>query len=199
MHKRILCISTAREALSSVLDAWGDCIYLDDDPSIDEIDRAVDDFRPDLVVVFGCRFAIPQRILSKTEFFNVHLALLPRCRGPVPHIWSLIEGGQDGVTLHKMNAEIDEGPIVAQRVVSIQHSSHTLNSAFELLLSNAMTLLATNMNQLKSGKYLLRDQIGKASQHTLKQQSTIQQYVEDNLDLPLVKFVPELRRRVDKF
>lgn len=52
--------------------------------------------------------------------FNVHMALLPRNRGPNPVQWALIHGDQmSGVTLHVMDEGFDSGHIIDQESVDI--------------------------------------------------------------------------------
>ncbi len=45
----------------------------------------------------------------------------PTHRGPIPMAWALREGdGEFGVTWHRMDAELDTGPILAQTTVPIE-------------------------------------------------------------------------------
>ena len=52
---------------------------------------------------------------------NCHPALLPRHRGPIPLAWAFRDGdAQFGVTWHRMDAELDTGPILAQATVPME-------------------------------------------------------------------------------
>ena len=52
---------------------------------------------------------------------NVHPALLPRHRGPIPLAWALREGDAAwGSTWHRMDAELDTGNMLAQATVPIE-------------------------------------------------------------------------------
>jgi hypothetical protein len=47
---------------------------------------------------------------------NGHPSLLPRHRGPIPVAWAIRAGDEEiGITFHRMDAELDTGPILAQR------------------------------------------------------------------------------------
>jgi methionyl-tRNA formyltransferase len=74
--------------------------------------------RPDLVVCMGFPWKIPPDALAvpRLGWLNGHPSLLPRHRGPMPIAWA-IRAGEDeiGVTFHLMDAELDTGPILAQR------------------------------------------------------------------------------------
>lgn len=72
---------------------------------------------PDLVVCMGFPWKIPADALDvpKLGWLNGHPSLLPLHRGPNPVAWAIRAGDDEiGITFHKMDAELDTGPIVAQ-------------------------------------------------------------------------------------
>jgi methionyl-tRNA formyltransferase len=75
---------------------------------------------PDLVVCMGFPWKIPTDALAvpKHGWLNGHPSLLPLHRGPTPVAWA-IRAGDDGfgITFHKMDAELDTGPILVQRPI----------------------------------------------------------------------------------
>lgn len=80
--------------------------------------------------------------------FNVHMALLPRNRGPNPIQWALIHGDQkSGVSLHVMDEGFDSGSIVDQESINISTMDtwltllSILKVATSKLLDRAMPLL----------------------------------------------------------
>jgi methionyl-tRNA formyltransferase len=73
--------------------------------------------RPDLVVCMGFPWKIPADALAVPAhgWLNGHPSLLPRHRGPVPVAWVIRNGDEEtGVSFHKMDAELDTGPILVQ-------------------------------------------------------------------------------------
>ena len=73
---------------------------------------------PDLVVCMGFPWKIPPDALAvpRLGWLNGHPSLLPRHRGPLPIAWAIREGDEDiGFTIHRMDAELDTGSILAQR------------------------------------------------------------------------------------
>jgi methionyl-tRNA formyltransferase len=78
--------------------------------------------RPDLVVCTGFPWKITPEALAvpRLGWINGHPSLLPRHRGPVPVAWT-IRAGEDeiGVTFHRMDAELDTGPILARRAMAL--------------------------------------------------------------------------------
>src|SRR5918992_1416607 len=69
----------------------------------------------DAIVVAAYGALIPESLLTRTLWLNVHPSLLPRWRGAAPVERALMAGDTEtGVTIHRTTAELDAGPIVAQ-------------------------------------------------------------------------------------
>ena len=78
--------------------------------------------QPELVVCMGFPWKVPADALAvpRLGWINGHPSLLPHRRGPVPVAWTIREGEEEfGVTFHKMDAELDTGPILAQKVLPV--------------------------------------------------------------------------------
>jgi methionyl-tRNA formyltransferase len=89
--------------------------------------------RPDLIVVVAYGHILPPTILELPRHgcLNVHTSLLPKYRGAAPIQWAIANGDTDtGVTIMKMDAGLDTGPILSQRRTAILPSddSATLHS-----------------------------------------------------------------------
>jgi methionyl-tRNA formyltransferase len=74
----------------------------------------------DTVVLAAYGLLIPQRLLDRALWLNVHPSLLPRWRGAAP-VERAIMGGdaETGVTIHETVAALDAGPIAAQAAFPI--------------------------------------------------------------------------------
>ena len=69
-----------------------------------------------------------KQLRSQTKYgiVNCHGALLPRFRGLMPSFWTLAQGEREGgVTVHYVDAKLDNGPIIVQRTYRI-HDHDTL-------------------------------------------------------------------------
>jgi methionyl-tRNA formyltransferase len=76
------------------------------------------ELRPDLLCIVGFPWIVPDTILEipRVGAVNVHPALLPRHRGPLPLFWTYhSDDRQTGVTIHRAIAKPDAGDIFAQR------------------------------------------------------------------------------------
>jgi methionyl-tRNA formyltransferase len=76
---------------------------------------------PPMVAVAACfpwRLRRAARAIPPLGVLNVHPSLLPAGRGPEPVFWTLRRGEPTtGVTVHRMDAGLDTGPIIAQRAM----------------------------------------------------------------------------------
>ena len=74
----------------------------------------------DLLISDRTSFIFEKEWLSSNTLLkvNVHPSLLPRHRGSFPIFWSALLGSKWGVTLHKIEEGIDDGPIVDQVEIS---------------------------------------------------------------------------------
>ena len=76
----------------------------------------------DLIISINASQKFKTGILSLPRLgcINVHGALLPRYRGRLPSFWVLANGEKEtGTTVHFMNEDLDDGPILLQERVPI--------------------------------------------------------------------------------
>jgi len=78
--------------------------------------------QPDLLLVAGWpeKLGAGVRGAAKLGAVNCHPSLLPRYRGRNPLFWSILNGEREvGITLHRVTGELDAGPILLQRALSV--------------------------------------------------------------------------------
>lgn len=74
----------------------------------------------DTVVVCAYGLLIPNELLERALWLNVHPSLLPRWRGAAPVERALLAGDDEtGVTIHRTVEALDAGPVAAQRAFAI--------------------------------------------------------------------------------
>jgi methionyl-tRNA formyltransferase len=87
----------------------------------ERLDGSLDFGDVDAMVVVAYGALIPEVLLGQTLWLNVHPSLLPRWRGAAPVERALMAGDREtGVTIHRTIAELDAGPIAAQRAFPIE-------------------------------------------------------------------------------
>lgn len=78
--------------------------------------------QPDLIVVAAYGQILPQALLDIPPLgcLNVHTSLLPAYRGAAPIQWAMLDGRTEtGVTIMKMDAGLDTGPMLTQATTPI--------------------------------------------------------------------------------
>jgi methionyl-tRNA formyltransferase len=74
----------------------------------------------DAIVVAAYGLLIPDALLARHLWLNVHPSLLPRWRGAAPVERAIMAGDNEtGVTIHRTVKELDAGPIAAQEAFTI--------------------------------------------------------------------------------
>jgi methionyl-tRNA formyltransferase len=74
----------------------------------------------DTVVVCAYGLLIPNELLDRALWLNVHPSLLPRWRGAAPVERAIMAGDDEtGVTIHRTVEALDAGPIAARRAFPI--------------------------------------------------------------------------------
>jgi methionyl-tRNA formyltransferase len=72
------------------------------------------------VVVCAYGLLIPNELLDRALWLNVHPSLLPRWRGAAPVERALMAGDEEtGVTIHRTVEALDAGPVAAERAFAI--------------------------------------------------------------------------------
>ena len=75
-------------------------------------------YRPELMVVVAYGLILPQQVLDVPALgcINIHASILPRWRGAAPIQRAILAGdGETGVTIMKMDAGLDTGPVLLER------------------------------------------------------------------------------------
>ncbi|WP_299756097.1 phosphoribosylglycinamide formyltransferase [uncultured Pontibacter sp.] len=88
----------------------------------DKVVEQVQQFKPDLVVLAGFLWLVPQNFLQAfpDSIINIHPALLPKYGGKGMHglnvHTAVVQAGDDksGITIHRVNEEYDKGEFILQ-------------------------------------------------------------------------------------
>jgi methionyl-tRNA formyltransferase len=107
-----------------------------------EAARQIAALRPDVGVVAAYGEILRKSVLEipPLGYLNIHPSLLPRHRGPTPVIGAILAGDSEtGVTVMRLDAKMDSGPILAQRRVPLPPDARTKPLTEELFrLGSAM-------------------------------------------------------------
>jgi len=122
-------------------------------PGGDAACRELASLQPDVLLVAAYGLILPQRVLDIPRLMpvNVHASLLPKYRGAAP-IQRAIMAGEfvTGVTIMRMEAGLDTGPILMQRAVPIG-SNDTSATIHDVLAREGADLLLRALERLRAG------------------------------------------------
>jgi methionyl-tRNA formyltransferase len=108
----------------------------------------------DLVVSIACPQIVCEELLEcpPEGVINIHGALLPKYRGKLPSFWVLTNSEEKtGVTVHYMNEELDDGPIIVQKEVPIRPDDTLHSLVLRSKVRYGASALAEAVQQIESG------------------------------------------------
>lgn len=111
-------------------------------------------FEPDLIIVAAYGLLLPQAVLDipRLGCVNVHASLLPRWRGAAPIQAALLAGdAETGISLMRMDAGLDSGPVYARRAIRIA-AADTAGSLHDRLAELGGVLLCESLPDLLDGR-----------------------------------------------
>lgn len=115
---------------------------------------------PDVLVVVAYGLILPQSVLDVPRLgcFNIHASLLPRWRGAAPIQQAILAGDlMSGVTIMRMTAGLDAGPIVNQREQRIEPQM-TAGELHDALSRLGAPLMVEVLNSVAAGTAVLHEQ-----------------------------------------
>ena len=114
-----------------------------------EVAEQIRELSPDLLVVVAYGQIVPESVLSipRLGAVNVHASLLPRYRGAAPVAHAILSGDREtGVTIMRMDEQLDHGPILSSRKTSIGDSEDAAILTRRLAVMGAQLLVETLKN-----------------------------------------------------
>ena len=124
--------------------------------------------KPDLIIVAAYGQIIPEAILNIPKFgcLNLHASLLPKYRGAAPINGAILRGEeQTGVTIMKMDKELDTGPILAQISLKVDPND-TAGTLHDKLSQASPDFLIKTIKQYIEGETTPRPQDSNYASYT---------------------------------
>ncbi|MDQ7994120.1 MAG: methionyl-tRNA formyltransferase [Propionicimonas sp.] len=124
--------------------------------------RRLRELAPEACPVIAYGALLPQPVLDVPAhgWLNVHYSLLPRWRGAAPVQRAILAGdGRTGVTVFRLVAAMDAGPVFADRAVEIG-PAETSGMLLERLTPLGAGLLAETLDRLAAGTAVATEQPG---------------------------------------
>ncbi len=151
-----------RPSLSKLCRRHGIASYPISDVNHEETRALLRKHRIDLIVscYFDQIFAVSVLAQPDHGALNVHTSLLPDNRGAMPVVYGLLaKPPRLGVTVHRIDAHIDTGDILAQKTCVPQAGDTVLRSMTDLH-EQGVELLSGVLSSLEAGQISARPQTG---------------------------------------
>ena len=110
--------------------------------------------RSDALVVAAYGLLLPQPVLAVTTHgaWNIHASLLPRWRGAAPIQRALLADDREtGISIMKMDAGLDTGPVLAQRHVPISDDDDA-GSLHDKLAALGAEMMVAALGEIEAGR-----------------------------------------------
>lgn len=110
--------------------------------------------QPQVLVVAAYGLLLPQAVLDCAPFgaLNVHASLLPRWRGAAPIQRAILAGDQEsGITIMKMDAGLDSGPMLAQSAIPISEDDDA-GTLHDRLASLGAEMIVSALDAVETGR-----------------------------------------------
>ena len=120
--------------------------------------KIVKDF--DIIISFGYKYKISSHILNKFKknIINLHISYLPWNKGADPNFWSFFDNTPKGITIHKIDENIDTGPILYQKKIKFMKNEDTFFLTYKRLITEIEKLFFQNYKNILSNKFNINKQ-----------------------------------------
>ena len=126
----------------------------------DEEYNFIKELNADLAIVVAYGQIIPENFLNLTKkgFINIHASILPKWRGAAPIQRSIMKlDTETGISIMKINKELDSGPISNIYKIKIDHNNNTQEISEKLSLLASEKIL-DNIDEIFEDKIQFIDQ-----------------------------------------
>lgn len=164
------------EAAGLQMDHIFDGSRLNDPDAIERIKT----LRPELGILVQFGYILRPEFISlfPKGCINLHPSYLPFNRGAHPNVWSITDGTPAGATLHRVDAGIDTGAVLAQKKIEIEPVD-TAQTLYHKLERCALELFMETFPAFKKNELLTMPQpAGEGTAHRVRDLKTI-----DEIDL----------------
>lgn len=153
--------------------------------------------KPDLGVLASFGAILPKEIIDlfPMGILNIHPSLLPQYKGPSPIQFTILDGKSvSGVSVIKLDDQVDHGPIVSQKEVQLPENG-TLESLSELMFTEGAMMIQEIVQKSNNSSVI------ESKNQDIKNESWTRKIekVDGKIDLKSPPEIDELRRKIRAF
>lgn len=117
------------------------------------------ELKPDVILVMGWYFMVPRKIRETAKYgaWGIHASLLPKYAGGAPLVWAIINGEKEtGVTLFRLDDGVDDGDIIEQRKISIDHDD-SIKEVYAKATEASKSILLQSLKNIEKVQFVSQD------------------------------------------
>lgn len=145
----------------------------------------------DFLVSYGYRYILGKDLLNlfPNRAVNLHISMLPYCRGAHPILWSVMDCLPLGVTIHMLDQGLDTGNILFQQLTPTRLSkADTFATLHRELCTKIECLFMQNWKFLRNSECSGWKQQGVPTLHRSDELEQCLKYMPQGWDTPISKF-----------
>lgn len=119
----------------------------------------------DMFISLHCKQLFPDKMVNEHLCINVHPGYNPYNRGWFPQVFGIMNKLPIGVTIHKMDTELDHGPILYQQTLEL-YGDDTSKDIYGRILALEMELVEEHIEDILCGNYTLTPMEGEGNINT---------------------------------
>lgn len=116
----------------------------------ENINRIVKSY--DLIFSLHCKQIFPAQLINSIKCINIHPGYNPINRGWYPQVFSINNDLPIGVTIHEMDEELDNGPIIKRELIE-KKSYDTSFTLYQRILETEIKILQLEFLNIIEGNY----------------------------------------------
>lgn len=197
---KVLVLSPYSSKLEGPIKTAGDEILVEDNPVTGEY---CEQEGIDFIVSYGYRHIIRNDVLDmlRDRIVNLHISLLPWCRGAHPVFWSIVEKRPLGITIHLIDEGLDTGALLLQKELTseLEIPLETFRTTYEFLSRSIENLFQSNWEALRSSSVPSLAQQGRGSFHRASELKEWIEFMPMHWDTPIGDFLKLADAKINHF
>ncbi len=105
-----------------------------------------------LIFSIHCKQLFPKELFSKVKCINVHPGFNPVNRGWYPQVFAIIHERIIGATIHEINENLDDGPVIARAEVEKKETDTSLD-LYNRVVNKELELIKLHIKDILTDNY----------------------------------------------